>query len=214
MVSKGEGSSHVGAQAMLPFKECLEWYRENNEALAQDDRALLQRWLDDGRATEVWSAIRAYSEQHDGPIGVDAPMYLIAFVLQLKKAAEKESEANADIAAKTAELRRLKTEFTRQVPRVAKQLPFEKRAKVWEFASKALSGLPPIHVSPPRVRSDRKGSRARTYFIRDLSALVHDLTGRWLHDQVAVITDIAFGTDDIVSSDTIRRARSQKGKVP
>jgi hypothetical protein len=154
MVSKSEGSPHLGAQAVLPFKQCLEWYCENNPALAQADRAL-QRWLDDDRATEVWSAIRAYSEQHDGPIGVDAPMCLIAFILQLKKAAEKESEANADIAAKTAEVERLKTEFTREVARVAKQLPFEKRAKVWEYGYKTISGLPPSHVSPPRLRSDR-----------------------------------------------------------
>jgi hypothetical protein len=45
--------------------------------------------------------------------------------------------------------------------------------------------------------------------MRDLSALMHDHIGRWLHDQVASITDIAFNTDDIISADAVRKARSQ-----
>ena len=72
MASKGEGSSYVGAQAVLPFADCLKCLLEIDIALDEDDRALLKRWLDRDRAGKVWSAIRAQAEQHEGPIGVDA----------------------------------------------------------------------------------------------------------------------------------------------
>ena len=41
MASERQGSPHVGAQRVLPFKQCLTWYLENNTAPGQDDRALL-----------------------------------------------------------------------------------------------------------------------------------------------------------------------------
>ena len=65
----------------------------------------------------------------------------------------------------------------------------------------------PAVISPPRVRSDHNGSRAKTYFIREVSGFIHDITGRWLDEQVAMIAAIAFNTD--VSSDAVRKARSE-----
>ena len=207
MASERQGSSHVGAQSVLPLKECLTWNLENNIVLEQDDRNLLQRWLDDDRASEVWSTIRAHSEQHNGPIGIAAPIYFIIFVLTAKKAAERENELNAKAAAMTAELKKLQAKKTSEVDREAKKVPFEKRADVWERAGKRLR-LPPLDISRPRVRSDRNGSRARTYFMREISGYVRDLTGRWLDEQVATITEIAFDKRDI-DVDTVRKARSE-----
>jgi hypothetical protein len=74
---------------------------------------------------------------------------------------------------------------------------------------KHLQELHPLAMSPPRVRSDRKGSRVRNYFIRDVSDLMADLTGKRLDEQVAVITEIAFERRDI-TVDMVRKAR----KVP
>ena len=93
MAFKSEGSAYVGAETVLPFKQCLAWYLQNNAALDEDDRALLKRWLHDDRASEAWSAIQAHSEKHVGPIGVDAPIYFIVFILEVKNAAEYESAA-------------------------------------------------------------------------------------------------------------------------
>jgi hypothetical protein len=208
VASERKGSSHVGAEAVLPFADCLKCLFENYIA-HEDDRALLKRWLDRDRKGTVWSAIRARAEQHEGPIGVDAPIYFIIFILEMKKAAEQESKANADIAVMAAKIKKLKTEFTSKIGRDAKRVPFEKRAEFLKRAGKRLEGYPSAVISPPRVRSDKKGSRARTYFIREVSGYVHDVTGRWLDEQVGVITEIAFNTSEIISGDTVRKARSK-----
>ena len=207
MDSKRQSSSLVGAQAMPPFKESIElcW---NYCPLDENDHAVLKRWLEHPDAEKIWSAIRAHSEHHGGPVGVDAPIRLIIFVLQVKKEAERESELNAKVAAITAELKKLQTKKTREVDREAKKVPFEKRADVWERAGNRLR-LPPLDIPRPRVRSDRNGSRARTYFIRDVSGFIHDVTDKWLDQQVAVLTEIAFNTRDIISEDTVRKARSE-----
>jgi hypothetical protein len=207
MASGGEASSHVGAQSVLPFKQCLAWYLENNIALGKDDRVLLQRWLDDDRASDVWSAIRAHAAQYEGPIGADAP--IIVFILIPKRAADRESMANALIAAQIAEAKQLKAELQGKIARSAKQMPFEKAAKFLEDTGKMLHGCPLAVTSKPRVRSDRGGSRARTYFIRDVSNFVHDITGRWLDEQVAAITEIAFDMHDTISIESVRKARSK-----
>jgi hypothetical protein len=209
MASKGEASSHVGAQRVLPFKQCVAWYRQNNMALGEDDRALLQRWLDDNRASEVWSAIRAHAEQYDGPIGADAPIYFIVFILTAKRAADSESKANAFVAAEIGEAKELKAEIQGKIARAAKQMPFENAAKFLEYTGKILQGCPSASIPKPRVRSDRGGSRARTYFIRDVSNCVHDITGRWMDEQVAAITEIAFDMNDTISIDSVRKARAK-----
>ena len=67
MAFKSEGSAYVGAETVLPFKQCLAWYLQNNAALDEDDRALLKRWLHDDRASEAWSAIQAHSEETRRP---------------------------------------------------------------------------------------------------------------------------------------------------
>jgi hypothetical protein len=198
----------VGVEAVLPFEEALEWCLQGNIALDEDDRSLLHRWSDDDRASKAWSTIRAHSEQHDGAIGLDAPIHFIIFILQMKKLAEEESRLNAAGVRETTKLSKLRAQVTGEVARAAKKVPFENRGKFLECTGKRLQ-LPSIHISAPGLRSDQKGSRARTYFIRAVSALVHDLTGRWLDEQVASITEIAFDKADI-DTEAIRSARRRK----
>ncbi len=211
MAPKRQSSFNVGAQDVWPFKRGLEWFLENpSAALDKDTRPMLERLLNDPRASNAWSVIRAHSEQHDGPISVYAPVEFIGFLITVRIAADEESEANAKIPKEKAKLNILLNKFMKEVARKFKQLPFGKREEFLKRAGKWLSELTPLHVSEPRVRSDQNGSRARTYFIRDLSALLHEVTGKWLDEQVAVITEIAFNTDDIVDIDSVRKARSQR----
>ena len=225
--SERQRGSPVGAQRVLPLRRCLEWYLHNHPApddgvehprqivdpsvdhlpppLAKDDRALLERWLEHPDAEKIWNTIRAHSEKHEGPIGIDAAGGFILLILKMKHAAEAESAMNVEIAAKMAKAKKLKTEVMGEVARSAKQMPFEKRAEFLAGAGRLLQGCPSPVIPPRRIRSDRNGSRARTYFIQDLSGFIHDTTGRWLDEQVAIITAIAFNTD--ISNDAVRKAR-------
>jgi hypothetical protein len=196
---KQERVSRVGAQALLSFEQSLLQYLETNAALDQNDRALLLRWVDDGRANEVWETIRAYSEQHKGAMAPDASISLVQIILSVKKMAVLEDEI---IREKDIE------RWRSWLVKTTKTVPIE---LLFPFLELVVERHRPIHTfvtSPRRVRSDKKGSRARTLFIRTVSAAVRDLTGRWLDKQVAVIAQIAFDVEDI-DIETVRSARRE-----
>ena len=199
-------STRSERSALLPFEQWLRLYLENNRALDGNDRALLNRWLVDGRADEVWDVIRAHAEQHDGPTGEDAAIYFIIFVLAAKQLAERENELAHDLAAKRAEREELLGDLRKSIAEKIKTAPEDQLARWLEWAAVKLRSLPAIATSPPRVRSDRRAARAKTLFISDVSAAVQDITGKYLDEQVAIIAQIAFGVSDICA-DTVRKAR-------
>lgn len=211
---KSQGSSHTGAQ-VVSIEQCIKWFFENDIPLNKDDCALLKRWFDDDRAGKVWSTIRAHAERQEGPFGADAPIYFINFILEVKRAAEHESKRNADIAAMTAEIGKLEIEEAKKICRVAKQVPSKERGAYLKRAGERLVKYPSADISPPRIRSDHDGSRARAYFMRDVSGYVCNVTGKWLDVQVAVLAQVAFGVDDdVVGAETVRKARSNKAAMP
>ena len=65
-----EVGSHVGAQAVLPFEQCLEWYLENNMALGEDDRALAETLVRRCSSRRSMERNQGHAEQRVGPIGV------------------------------------------------------------------------------------------------------------------------------------------------
>jgi hypothetical protein len=201
----------VGTQRVLQLTQCLKWYLDNPylPPLPEDVRALLERWLEHPDAEKIWNTIRAHSELHVGPISMDVPVVFILSILHWKNAAERESEINAKIAADVAEVKKSEGELRRKLVQSIKEVPLHKMPEFLEEAGKRLrkrlQGYPSPVISLPRVRSDKSGSRARTYFIREVSGLIHDTTGKWLDEQVAMITATAFNTD--VSSDAVRKAR-------
>ena len=73
-------------------------------------------------------------------------------------------------------------------------------AEFLEGAGKRASGTDCRDILPrscpnPEFVMNKGGSRARTYFIREVSrCFIRDVTGRWLDEQVAMITAIAFNT--------------------
>jgi hypothetical protein len=191
-------------------RQSIKWYLEINLALSKDDRAILERLLADDRAEKVWSIIRAHAERHGGSLDGDAPMLMLIHILEVKAAAERESKANADLAAMAAEIKRLETDITRKIGRKVRRVPFKEISGFLRRAGELLGGSPSAAaISPPRVRSDRDGSRARSYFMRDMSDFVHDVTGYRLDEQVGVITEAVFDTDDSISADAVRKARSK-----
>jgi hypothetical protein len=60
-------------------------------------------------------------------------------------------------------------------------------------------------------RSDKRGSRARSFFIREASILVRSLTGKWLDAEVATLTEIVFDVE-AVSAEAVRAARKGRSR--
>ena len=159
------------------------------------------------------SSIRAHAEQKEGvAIAPDNAISFIVSILSNRQNADKEHTLISTLAVQKAEHKKLLTKFKKRAAKSITKAPQEQLPEQFELVAKQLRELPPLDILPPRVRSDRKGSRSRTLFIRNLSAFVHDVTGMWLDEQVRVLTEIAFDTADI-DVDTIRKARG-KGLRP
>jgi hypothetical protein len=68
-----------------------------------------------------------------------------------------------------------------------------------------------LAISRPELvmKIDRNGSRKRQRFSARLSKHLHRLTGRWCHEEVATLTEIAFPEKKDVTIDMIRAARKK-----
>jgi hypothetical protein len=63
------------------------------------------------------------------------------------------------------------------------------------------------HVALVDIRSDHKGSRQRTAFMRLAADFFYKATGEWHDNWIATLTDIAFPDEEATSIDMVRSAR-------
>jgi hypothetical protein len=154
---------------VLPLREALKWHFDN-PYLRDGDRALLERWLEHPDAERIWNTIRAHSEHHSGPIGINAANRFVIFILTMKFQAEKESELNPKLVADIAEVKKAEAEFRRELVENVKKMPIHVLPEFLEETGKRLRERRPEVaspvVSPPRVRSDKSGSRENLFYSR------------------------------------------------
>ena len=203
-----------GAQPPYSFKDCLRWHLEgNNAAISEDERTILQRWLGDCRANEVWGIFaRAEKNKGSGP-SMDDAISFIGVILTAKSASERESELIPRLTELQAGREKALANLRKKIAEKIMGLPENELVPFLGWALNKLLGLDPMVMSQPTVRSDKSGSRARTLFMQHVSACVHDdLTGEILDEQVGIITEIVFDTPDIISADAVRNARRQKDR--
>jgi hypothetical protein len=203
-----------GAQPPYSFRDCLKSLLRSNAALSKDDRAILRRWLGDFRANEVWGAIFAHAVKKDGsgPSMNDASSF-IDVILLLKCASERENELIPRLVELQTHRKELLADLRKKIAGKITSLPENQLVLFLERVLDIFRNLVPMVTSQPRVRSsDSEGSRARTLFMQDLSRWVHDDTGKFLDEQVGIITEIVFDTPDIISADAVRSARRQKSR--
>ena len=177
--------------------------------LFQDgDAAHLKRWLDDGRADQIWRNLCK------GPRGFEyarAAEFVMAG-LRFRKIAEGIDAINK----KSPTLERgLKRSAPKELKRFKRKLdnseiPLrEYIAHIYRIeASLQQTKIDYPHLS---VRSDNRGSRRRTIFCRTLSGALYSATGRWHDSEVGVLCEIAFGGDiTIAMVQSARRAIARK----
>ena len=166
----------------------------------------MQRWRDDPRSEEIWSVIGARAERHSCPNASLATSF-VEYVLDAKEAAEKENKLIPKIVAAKRAREKALNEFRTRIARSVRELPEDKLVPFLQSALDKLRGLEPMVTSHPRVRSDRKGFRPMSLFIKDISRKMQKITGKFLDKAVAVITEIAFDKRDI-TTETVRKART------
>jgi hypothetical protein len=187
------------------FKAALISYAETPD-LTLEDRAYLQRWSDDDRADEVWQTIDRAAHKH----GLLLPRNVfITEILAVRRVAEA-------IAGRGKYRARFRT-YARQMEEIAEflrkrhpagmppTLPrSEELARMLDDAARAFRmEVDPSRDIPGVVKVTRK-SDAPDVFASQVSNYLQDITGRWLDDEAAVLTEIAFEEIGDVESEQVK----------
>jgi hypothetical protein len=185
--------------------------------LTSEDRAHLQRWSDDDRADEAWQSIDRAAVEHELLV---PPNVFIREILAARHVAEaiacrgKYRDRYRKHAKKMEEIAR----FLREPHPAGMPPTFPRRedlARELDAAAKAHR----MEVEPSRdvrgvVKTTRK-SDTSAIFTSQVSNYLKDITGRWLDDQAAVLTEIAFEEIGDVESEKVKwvRRKVKRGRA-
>jgi hypothetical protein len=178
--------------------------------LSQADRAHLERWADDDRANEIWKTI-------DGAAKKRGRLLPDRFFIQ-------EVLGARDIATSLFHRRNNRKRYLKfavQMEEVARVLrrPFpnglllmpraEELARRLDEAAQGYRAY--VAVGPKRARGMTwtRQSEPMHVFMRWMSKELKGITGKWLDNEVAVLTEIAFNKREI-STDRVVWARAPR----
>jgi hypothetical protein len=174
--------------------------------LTPDDKAFLTRWIKDNRTEGVWSKITKIA-----PRTGRFPQLLIARFVTIRRRAFNEERFLNDERGRTefaAGLRkRLIYELRSDISNTALADHLERAASFLRMSSPP---PPPADLGP--TRQDRDGSRRRLFFMRQTSEELRQITGRWLDDETATLTEIAFPGAEITVEQVRAARRGRRGR--
>jgi hypothetical protein len=190
------------------FKAALVSYTEI-PGLTSEDRAHLQRWSDDDRVDEEWQTIDRFVQEHGLLL---PPNVFIKEILAIRRVAKA-------IACR-GKYRDLYHAYAKQMDEVAQFLrephpagmpptlpESEELARMLEDAARVFR----MEVDPsrdvPRVVKVTRESDTPAVFTNQVSNYLKEITGRWLDDQAAVLTEIAFEEIGDVESERVKWLR-------
>ena len=173
-------------------------------------REHLKRWADDDRADEVWDRIKHAAQKH----GTLLPAwFFIGELLSARRVAEliEQRRIRRDDYRRLATRMEEIANFLRERPPQGgpPPIPFGvPLARSLKDAAKILRREAAVSLTMPGLikvsRSNR--DRVREAFTSMVSNELHRITGRWLDEDVAVLTEIALNLRD-VTIDQVRWAR-------
>jgi hypothetical protein len=168
------------------------------------DRELIQRWREDPRVEEVWRAIHKAA-----PLLM--PTDLITTILAARRSTRASinraglfnKELAAILPAAKERLSRLSSLPPNLGPLEAQEIR-DLRRRYFGFSDHlGLPGQPKFKLSP----KDQRGSRVRKLFVQIVSHDLHQRCGKWLPEQVAALTEIAFPGGKELDAEDVKKAR-------
>jgi len=199
------------------FNAALKEYKKS-PAWGSDDRAHLQRWIDNDRAEQVWDGIQCAARSNKLWL---PPKIFITDILAARR-----------VAVAIAHRRKLREHYrsaAKEMERVAKFLRkphpygmpgYPQSTEVARMLDEAASYFRTI-VEPrrnmPGVLKFGRQSQPHMILISMVSNYLKGITGRWLDEEVGVLTEVAFDSRDIIDPEAVRRVRRrprQKKAVP
>jgi hypothetical protein len=193
------------------FKAALISY--SDPGLTTDQKAHLQRWADDDRADEVWQSIERAAQKNKKllPEG-----FFIGEILAAKRVAISIGHRwkYRERYRKQAEQMERIAKFLRE-PRPAGIPPYPpatELARMLDEAAHNFRGEVAISRDLPGVVKFGRQSKPPTVFMTMVSNDLNNITGCWLDKEVAVLTEIAFDSPDVIDPDDARWARRRVGR--
>jgi hypothetical protein len=177
--------------------------------LTPEDCAHLQRWSDDDRADEEWQTIDRAAHEHGLLL---PPNVFIQEILAIRRIAEaipcrgKYRDRYRTHAKKMDEIAKFLREPhpTGMPPTLPRS---EELARMLDDAARIFR----MEVDPcrdvPGVVTVTRESDLPAVFTNQVSNYLKDITGRWLDDQAAVLTEIAFKEIGDVESERVKWLR-------
>jgi hypothetical protein len=197
------------------FRTILASYEATHD-LTPQDCAHLQRWSDDDRADEEWQTIDRAAHEHGLAL---PPNVFIREILAIKHVAEAISCRGRYRSLYRKRARQLQeiAKFLR-TPHPAGMPPTFPRS---EELAQMLDDAAEAHrkeVEPSRevagvVRVTREADTP-AIFMNQVSNYLKDITGRWLDEQVATLTEIAFEKVGDVDAEHVKCLRRNVRRRP
>ena len=195
------------------FKTALREYKKSF-ALGSDDRAHLQRWIDDDRTEQVWDTIQRAVRSNNLRL---PPKTFISDILAARR-----------VAIATGHRGKLRERYRNEadeMERVAKFLrkphPYgmpgypqsTKLARMLDEAASYYRTIVEPSRNVPGVLKFGRQSQSHMIFMSMVSNDLKRITGRWLDEKAGVLAEIAFDSRDIIDPEAVRWVRRQRKKA-
>jgi hypothetical protein len=192
------------------FKAVLREYKKSS-ASGSDDRAHLQRWIDDDRAEQVWDEIQCAVRSNN--LWLPPKRFIIDIL------------AARPVAIAIAHRRKLREHYrttAEEMERVTKFLrkphPYgmpgypqsTKLARMLDDAASYFRKEVEPSRNVPGVLKFGRQSQPHMIFMSMVGNDLKGITGRWLDEEVAVLAEIAFDWPDVIDLEAVRWARRQR----
>jgi hypothetical protein len=192
------------------FKAVLREYKKSS-AWSSDDRAHLQRWINDERAEQVWDKIRCAARSNNLWL---PPKTFITEILAARRVAMatghrgklRERYRNA-----ASEMERVATFLRKPHPYGMPGYPQSTRLArmLDDAASYFRKEVEPSRNVPGVLKFSRK-AQPHMIFMSMVSNDLKGITGRWCDEEVAVLAEIAFDWPDAIDLEAVRWVRRQR----
>jgi hypothetical protein len=192
------------------FKAVLREYKKSS-ASGSNDRAHLQRWINDDRAEQVWDKIRCAARSNNLWL---PPKTFITEILAARRVAMatghrgklRERYRNA-----ASEMERVATFLRKPHPYAMPGYPQSTRLArmLDDAASYFRKEVEPSRNVPGVLKFSRK-AQPHMIFMSMVSNDLKGITGRWCDEEVAVLAEIAFDWPDAIDLEAVRWVRRQR----
>jgi hypothetical protein len=191
------------------FNVALREYKKSS-ASDSDDRAHLQRWINDARAEQVWDTIQCAVRSNNLRLPPKRFIIDILAARRVTMAIGHRGKLRKRYRNAADEMERLAKFLRKPHPYGMPSYPLSSNLArmLDDAASYFRKEVEPSRNVPGVLKFSRK-AQPYMIFMSMVSNDLKGITGRWLDEEVAVLAEIAFDWPDVIDPEAVRWVRRQ-----